>query len=177
MKRAVVLALALTSSLTACGSSSSGASSAAPSATAAAPSATSTGSCTPSGHGTTDLTKKPVVARSTAPAPAETTTIDIVCGTGAEAKKGSSVEVKYVGLLYQNGSEFDSSWGRGANETLPFTVGSGVIPGFSKGTEGMRVGGRREVIIPSKDGYGDTGTGPIPGGATLVFVIDLVKVG
>ena len=174
MKRALVLALVLTGTLTACGASSG-----TPTAVGRTPTpeATDTGSCTPSGSGTTDLTKKPVVARSSAPAPAETTTVDIVCGTGAEAKNGSSVQVRYVGLLYQDGSEFDSSWSRSPTDTLSFTVGSGVIPGFSKGTEGMRVGGRREVIIPSKDGYGDNGTGPIPGGAALVFVIDLVKVG
>jgi peptidylprolyl isomerase len=174
--RVLVLALVLTGTLTACGASS-GTPAPAGRTPTPTPAATETASCTPSGTGTTDLTKKPVVARSSAPAPAETTTVDIVCGTGAEAKNGSSVKVRYVGLLYQDGSEFDSSWSRAATDTLSFTVGSGVIPGFSKGTEGMRVGGRREVIIPSKDGYGENGTGPIPGGAALVFVIDLVKVG
>ena len=131
--------------------------------------------CTPSGTGTTDLTKKPVVTVPKTPAPAETTTIDIVCGTGAQADDGSAVEVKYVGVLYTNGQEFDSSWKSGS--TFPFTVGTGVIPGFSKGVTGMKVGGRREIIIPAKDGYGAQGQPPsIPGGATLIFVIDLVSV-
>jgi len=104
---------------------------------------------------------------------AETTVIDIVCGSGAKAVNGSSVEVKYVGVNYADGTEFDSSWKTSNNYTLPFDIGSGVIAGFSKGTTGMKVGGRREVIIPPKDGYGDGG--PVPGG-TLVFLIDLVKV-
>jgi len=132
--------------------------------------------CQASGTGTTDMGKKPVVAKQSAAAPTETTTIDIVCGTGAQAQDGSDVEVKYLGLLYSNGEEFDSSWSSGPDQTLPFTVGGGVIPGFSKGVAGMKVGGRRMVIIPSKDGYGAQGSPPkIPGGATLIFVIDLVK--
>ena len=132
--------------------------------------------CTPSGSGSTDLSSKPIVAVPTTPPPAETQVIDIVCGTGAQADEGSAVEVKYVGVLYKGGKEFDSSWKGGADKTLPFTVGGGVIPGFSKGVTGMKIGGRREVIIPSKDGYGDTASGPIPAGSTLIFVIDLVKV-
>jgi FKBP-type peptidyl-prolyl cis-trans isomerase len=133
--------------------------------------------CTPSGSGTTDLTKKPAVTVPKAAAPAETTVIDIVCGTGKQADEGSAVEVKYLGVLYADGKEFDSSWSRGNDSTLPFTVGSGVIPGFSIGVTGMKVGGRREIIIPAKDGYGPDGQPPtIPGGATLVFVIDLVTV-
>ncbi len=123
-----------------------------------------------------DLTKKPVVTVPKTPAPTETTIVDIVCGTGAVAGPGSRVEVKYVGVLYDGGTEFDSSWSRGADNTLPFSIGGGVIPGFSKGAEGMRIGGRREVTIPSKDGYGDQANGPIPAAATLIFVIDLVTV-
>lgn len=132
------------------------------------------GTCTPSGKGTTDLATKPVFTVSKDTPPTETTSIDIVCGTGAEAVAGSPVEVKYVGVNYADGAEFDSSWKRGATDTLPFTVGGGVINGFSVGTTGMKVGGRREVVIAPKDGYG--AGGPVPGG-TLVFLIDLVKVG
>lgn len=136
----------------------------------------STGECVPSGTGSTDLTKKPTVAVPTAPAPTETTVVDIVCGSGEPAKQGSKVEVQYLGVSYQDAKEFDSSWSRGS-EPLPVTVGSGVITGFSTGITGMKVGGRREVIIPAKDGYGDQGQPPaIAGGATLVFVIDLVKI-
>ncbi|MCW2600692.1 MAG: Peptidylprolyl isomerase [Frankiales bacterium] len=169
MPRTLVLALLLASTLTGCGSSHAKLTDAVVTQpSAAAP----TGTCEPSGTGTTDLTKKPVYTVPTAKAPTETTVVDIVCGTGAEAVDGSAVEVKYVGVNYADGKEFDSSWARG--DTLPFTLGSGVIAGFSKGTLGMKVGGRREVIIAPKDGYGDAG--PVPGG-TLVFLIDLVKVG
>jgi peptidylprolyl isomerase len=103
---------------------------------------------------------------------------DVVVGTGAAAVAGSAVEVKYVGAFYGTGEEFDSSWSRGADETLPVTLGTGsVIEGFDTGITGMQVGGRRMVVIPSDLGYGPAGQGPIPGGATLVFVIDLVQVG
>jgi peptidylprolyl isomerase len=131
----------------------------------------STAGCTPSKTGTTDLTTKPVFTVPTAKAPTVTTVVDIVCGTGAVAKTGAHVEVKYVGVNYADGKEFDSSWSRG--DTLPFTVGSGVIAGFSRGATGMKVGGRREVIVAPDDGYG--ARGPVPGG-TLVFILDLVSV-
>jgi peptidylprolyl isomerase len=135
-------------------------------------------SCVPSEDGTKDLTKKPVVTVPTTPAPTTTTLVDIVCGTGAEAKERDTVFVKYVGLLYADGKEFDSSWSRGASNTFDFDIGSGVIPGFSKGATGMKVGGRRMVIIPPQDGYGAGGSPPvIPPNATLIFVLDLVKVG
>ena len=101
----------------------------------------------------------------------------MVVGGGAVAAEGAAVEVRYVGAFYETGEEFDSSWSRSAEETLPFTVGAGqVIPGFEQGVEGMAVGGRRAITIPSELGYGEQGTGPIPGGATLVFVVDLVTV-
>lgn len=127
---------------------------------------------------TTDLTEKPVVEGSDAKAPTAVQVADIVEGDGAEATTLSMVEVKYVGALYETGKEFDSSWSRGAEETLPFTVCStGVIPGFAVAPTGMKVGGRRQVTIPSLYGYGEQGSPPaIPGGATLVFVIDLVEV-
>lgn len=129
--------------------------------------------CTPNGTGTTDLSAKPLFTVPVDPAPIATTIMDIVCGTGAEAQPGSAVTVKYVGVDYADGKEFDSSWARGDNETLPFSIGDGVIEGFSKGTTGMKVGGRREVIVAPADGYGSGG--PVPGG-TLVFIIDLVSV-
>lgn len=151
-----------------------------PQATAAEPTAgptqgpsTDNGECQASGEGTTDLTKKPVYTVTKAAPPTETTTTDIVCGKGAQAKEGSTVVAKYVGLNYANGEEFDSSWKVSADNTFEFQVGGNVIPGFSKGATGMREGGRRLVVIPPADGYGDSG--PVPGG-TLVFLIDLVKV-
>ncbi|MCW2667511.1 MAG: Peptidylprolyl isomerase [Frankiales bacterium] len=126
-----------------------------------------------------DLKTKPTVAGSTAPAPRDVQVADIVVGSGAEATTLSKVETKYVGAFYETGKEFDSSWSRGPEDTLPFTVcAQGVVPGFSIAPTGMKVGGRRQVTIPAEFAYGAEGSPPtIPGGATLVFVIDLVKVG
>ena len=114
---------------------------------------------------------------SDAPPPCGLEVADVVVGSGAEAVEGSAVELKYVGAFYETGEEFDSSWSRGADETLPVTLGEGrVIPGFEQAVYGMQVGGRRLVTIPSELGYGPAGQGPIPGDATLVFVLDLVSV-
>ncbi|MGY1839908.1 MULTISPECIES: FKBP-type peptidyl-prolyl cis-trans isomerase [unclassified Modestobacter] len=125
----------------------------------------------------TDLGQKPEVPASEGPAPDELVVEDVVVGDGAEAVEGTTAEVKYVGAFYETGEEFDSSWSRGEDETLPVPLGQGrVIPGFEQGIEGMQVGGRRVVTIPSDLGYGPSGQGPIPGDATLVFVIDLVEV-
>jgi FKBP-type peptidyl-prolyl cis-trans isomerase len=125
----------------------------------------------------TDLAVAPEVPPTDAAPPCDLQVSDVVVGTGAEAVPGSAAEVKYVGAFYGTGEEFDSSWSRGADETLPVTVGGGrVIQGFDQGIQGMKVGGRRMVVIPSDLGYGPNGQGPIPGGATLVFVIDLVSV-
>ena len=128
--------------------------------------------CTAAKVPTTDLKTKPVYTPGTCAAPTATTTTDVVVGTGAEAKAGDDVTVQYVGVNYKDGKQFDASWDSG--NPFPFKIGEGVIPGFSKGVTGMKVGGRRLVVIPPNDGYGDQG--PVPGG-TLAFVIDLVKVG
>ena len=98
-------------------------------------------------------------------------------GSGAEAKSGDEVTVQYVGVNYKNGKEFDSSWSR--NEPYTFPLGAGeVIPGWDQGVEGMKIGGRRELIIPPELAYGETGYPPsIAPNETLVFVIDLLEVG
>lgn len=98
-------------------------------------------------------------------------------GSGEEAKSGDEVTVQYVGVDYKNGKEFDSSWSR--NEPFSFTLGAGqVIPGWDQGVEGMKVGGRRELIIPPELAYGETGSPPAIGpNETLIFVIDLLEVG
>ena len=172
MNRTLVLSLVLAGTLSGCGGSSNDSAQLGTQPSASATTGGS-GTCTPSGSGTTDLKTKPVYTVPKAPAPTETTVTDIVCGTGPAAKAGSQVVAKYVGVNYLTGEEFDSSWKRGVNETFPFTVGEGVIPGFSIGATGMQAGGRRLVVIPPKDGYGDSG--PVPGG-TLAFIIDLVSV-
>jgi peptidylprolyl isomerase len=100
---------------------------------------------------------------------------ELVKGTGATAKTGDEVTVHYVGVGYDSEEEFDSSWGGGP---FPFTLGAGlVIPGWEKGIEGMKVGGRRELIVPPNLAYGPAGRPPSIGpNETLIFVVDLLKV-
>ncbi|MCM9078601.1 MULTISPECIES: FKBP-type peptidyl-prolyl cis-trans isomerase [Streptomyces] len=102
---------------------------------------------------------------------------DIWLGDGAEAKKGDRVSVHYVGVAFSTGEEFDASWNRGS--ALQFQLGIGqVIAGWDQGVQGMKVGGRRKLVIPAHLAYGDRGAGgAIAPGETLIFVCDLVKVG
>jgi FKBP-type peptidyl-prolyl cis-trans isomerase len=123
-----------------------------------------------------NLDTKPKIEASSDPAPTTLEKEDIVVGDGAEAKAGDTVSVQYVGALYDNGKEFDASWDR--NEPFTFKLGGGqVIKGWDEGVEGMKVGGRRKLIIPPDLGYGAQGSPPtIPANATLVFVVDLKSV-
>lgn len=99
---------------------------------------------------------------------------DLTVGTGEEAKAGDLVEVHYVGTL-TDGTEFDASRNRG--QTFSFTIGAGeVIQGWDEGVPGMKVGGVRKLTIPSDMAYGDYGVGSIPGGATLIFEVELVSI-
>lgn len=99
---------------------------------------------------------------------------DIVTGDGEEAKAGQQAVVHYVGVAYSTGEEFDASYNRGAPFTFPLGEGR-VIAGWDQGVQGMKVGGRRELIIPPQLGYGDRGAGGvIAGGETLIFVVDLL---
>lgn len=99
---------------------------------------------------------------------------DVVIGNGTEAAVGDTVSVHYIGTL-QNGQEFDNSNKRG--QPFSFTIGEGrVIKGWEEGVVGMKVGGKRILVIPAAMGYGSKGYGPIPGGATLIFSIELLKV-
>ena len=127
----------------------------------------------------TDLGTKPEIAAGTGEKPSELQYFDIVEGDGEEAQTGDAVEVKYVGAFWETGEEFDSSWSRGEDETIPFGVcRQGVVPGFSVAPTGMKVGGRRQVVLPPEFAYGAAGSPPtIPANSTLVFVIDLVEVG
>lgn len=121
--------------------------------------------------------KPKVTVEKGAKPPKELVSKEIVEGSGEEAKSGDEVSVQYVGVDYKSGKEFDSSWSRNA-EPFPFTLGEGkVIPGWDQGVEGMKVGGRRELIIPPELAYGKAGSPPaIPPNETLVFVIDLESV-
>ena len=120
------------------------------------------------------LSKEPTVTPPPGSAPTKLVTKEIITGTGPEAKAGQSVTVNYVGVLYKGGTVFDASWKR--NETFPFVLGKGqVIPGWDQGVAGMKVGGRRELIIPAELAYGAKGSPPpIPPNAALVFVVDLL---
>ncbi|HET7052597.1 MAG TPA: FKBP-type peptidyl-prolyl cis-trans isomerase [Solirubrobacterales bacterium] len=122
-----------------------------------------------------EKTKPKVTVPKGAP-PKKLESKEIEAGSGAEAKSGDEVTVQYVGVDYKNGKEFDSSWSR--NEPFTFTLGAGeVIPGWDQGVEGMKIGGRRELIIPPDLAYGEAGAPPAIGpNETLVFVIDLLEV-
>jgi peptidylprolyl isomerase len=173
-----LLALAVATSLAACGSDEQPTTTATAESTGPVACQTRAATVEPPAGTSTDLAEAPEVQGSDAPPPCDLEIADVVVGGGAEAVEGSAVALKYVGAFYETGEEFDSSWSRGADETLPVTVGEGrVIPGFEQAIYGMHEGGRRIVTIPSDLGYGPQGTGPIPGDATLVFVLDLVSVG
>jgi len=118
---------------------------------------------------------KPKVTVPDGPPPQKLVINDLEEGTGATAKPGDEVTVNYVGVGYESGKEFDTSWGR---EPFLFGLGAGfVIPGWEKGVEGMKVGGRRELIVPPDLAYGAAGSPPVIGkNETLVFVIDLESV-
>ncbi len=108
--------------------------------------------------------------------PAELEITDIWEGDGPTASPGDTVQVHYVGVAYSTGEQFDASWDR--DEPLSFRLGVGhVIAGWDQGVQGMKVGGRRQLIIPPGLAYGDRGAGnAIAPGETLIFVCDLVSV-
>ena len=108
--------------------------------------------------------------------PTDLVITDLTVGEGAEATSGSTVSVHYVGVAHSTGEEFDASYNRG--EPLQFRLGIGqVIAGWDTGVQGMKVGGRRQLVIPPHLGYGDRGAGGvIKPGETLVFVVDLLEI-
>lgn len=109
-------------------------------------------------------------------APDDLAITDLVVGDGAEAAAGNTVVVHYVGVAHSSGEEFDASYNR--REPPSFRLGVGqVIKGWDQGVQGMKVGGRRQLVIPPHLGYGDRGAGgAIAPGETLIFVVDLVAV-
>jgi peptidylprolyl isomerase len=121
------------------------------------------------------LATEPTITPPKGPAPTKLVTKEIITGTGTEAKAGESVTVNYVGALYSNGKVFDASWLR--KEPFTFGLGEGkVIKGWDEGVVGMRVGGRRELIIPAELAYGKTGSPPkIPPNSPLIFIVDLLS--
>ncbi|NNN01119.1 MAG: FKBP-type peptidyl-prolyl cis-trans isomerase [Acidimicrobiaceae bacterium] len=123
------------------------------------------------------MTEKPLVEPHLGDAPTELIIEDLVVGTGVEAQSGQDAVVHYVGVGVSSGEEFDASWNRG--EPFTFTLGAGyVIQGWDQGVVGMKVGGRRRLVIPAHLGYGERGAGGvIAPGETLIFVVDLLEVG
>ena len=119
---------------------------------------------------------KPTVDPYDGPAPTDLVIEELTTGDGAEARAGQTVEVHYVGVAHSTGEEFDASYNRGS--TFRFPLGAGrVIAGWDQGVAGMKVGGRRKLVIPPHLGYGDRGAGgAIKGGETLIFVVDLLGV-
>jgi peptidylprolyl isomerase len=110
------------------------------------------------------------------PPPAELVIEDLAEGTGGEATPGATVVMHYVGVAWSTGRQFDASWDRG--ETFDFRLGQGqVIAGWDQGVPGMKVGGRRRLVIPPHLGYGARGAGGAIGpNETLLFVVDLLDV-
>ncbi len=119
----------------------------------------------------TELTK-PEIDFPSAPAPQDLVIRDIVVGEGAQAVPGAQVTVHYVGVEYDTGEQFDASWDRGESIAFPL---AGLIQGWQEGIPGMRVGGRRELVIPPRLAYGEIGRHRLAG-KTLIFVIDLLAV-
>jgi peptidylprolyl isomerase len=121
------------------------------------------------------MPEKPLVDPHFGPAPEDLLIEEIIVGTGDEATAGRNAVVHYVGVGVTSGEEFDSSWNR--NEPFVFPLGAGhVIQGWDRGVVGMKVGGRRRLVIPAHLGYGDRGAGGvIAPGETLIFVVDLLE--
>ncbi|GAA3557615.1 FKBP-type peptidyl-prolyl cis-trans isomerase [Microlunatus spumicola] len=122
------------------------------------------------------MPEKPEVDAPEGPPPTELEITDLTVGDGQEAGPGDQVSVHYVGVAHSTGEEFDASYNRGA--PLDFPLGAGrVIRGWDEGVAGMKVGGRRRLVIPPQLAYGDRGAGGVIGpGETLIFVVDLVGV-
>jgi peptidylprolyl isomerase len=120
--------------------------------------------------------ERPTIDKPEGDIPFELGIDDLVEGEGEEATKGSKVSVHYVGVAFSTGDEFDASWNRG--EPFEFKLGAGqVIPGWDAGVEGMKVGGRRKLTVPSAMAYGARGAGGvIKPHEPLVFVVDLLSV-
>ena len=118
----------------------------------------------------------PTVPPVTGKAPTKLVTKDLKAGHGAAAKAGDKLTVNYVGVSCSTGKAFDASYPR--HQPFQLTLGQGqVIKGWDQGLVGMKAGGRRELIIPASLGYGAGGSGAIKGNETLIFVVDLVKIG
>jgi peptidylprolyl isomerase len=174
--------LALGAAVAGCGSSTAPGVVLAPSAGATADSTTASTSTTATTSSATStsttplpsaLKTEPQFSVPTGPAPSKLLVKDLIKGTGPAITSASqTVTVAYVGKVYKTGKVFDASWAHPGKAPLTDPL-TNLIPGWQKGMIGMKVGGRRELIIPPSEGYGSTAQAKIPANSTLVFVIDL----
>ena len=118
------------------------------------------------------MTEQPEIDFPGGDPPTELVITDISVGDGPAASPGAKVTVHYLGVEFESGEEFDSSWGRG--EPIEFPL-AGLIQGWQDGIPGMQVGGRRQLIVPPDQAYGQAGGGHRLSGKTLIFVIDLLE--
>ena len=179
MRRVTLATAAVAIAVAGCGGSDKKAETTATAAPAQTQTATATATAAPSAPAaiSKNLKAKPKIPAPSGQPPAKLVVKDIVKGSGKKAKAGQTVSVQYVGVSWSTGQEFDASWDRG--QPFSFSLGAGqVIPGWDQGVAGMRVGGRRELIIPPDLGYGAQGSPPaIAPNETLIFVVDLKKIG
>lgn len=115
---------------------------------------------------------KPEIDFEPGPPPTQLVSEDLIVGDGDEAAASSTVKVHYLGVDFESGDEFDSSWSRG--EPIDFPLAA-LVKGWQEGIPSMRVGGRRKLVVPPALAYGTSGGHPLSG-RTLVFVIDLLGV-
>ncbi|MEU3298461.1 FKBP-type peptidyl-prolyl cis-trans isomerase [Streptomyces sp. NPDC006678] len=123
--------------------------------------------------GTNTDGKAPSITVPQKPAPTKLVSNYVIEGSGPAVKAGDTVAVQYKGVLWKDGKEFDSSYSKGAPVTFPL---ASVIPGWSKGLEGKKVGSRVLLVVPPDMAYGDQARGPIPAKSTLVFSVDILAV-
>jgi len=143
----------------------------------AAPAPKATTGQAPAVSNAKDLKSKPSIAKPEGDPPTTLIKKDLVVGKGPAIKKGQMATMQYVGVSWSTGQEFDASWNRG--QPFQFPLGQGqVIAGWDDGIPGMKVGGRRELVIPPDQGYGAQGAGGAIGpNETLIFVVDLKRIG
>jgi peptidylprolyl isomerase len=181
----LIAAVALGAAVAGCGSAakapgvalapSDGATADSTTATTSASSTSTTSTATVATPSSGPLSKEPTIAAGKGAPPKKLVVKNLVTGTGPAAADGDTITVNYVGALYSNGKVFDASWKRHQTFTTPLSTGS-IIPGWVQGLSGMKVGGRRELIIPPKLAYGSQAQSGIPANSTLIFDVDLLKV-
>ena len=122
----------------------------------------------------TNDTGRPGVVVPNIEPPAQERIANRINGNGAVVQSGDTVLVQYTGVLWEGGKVFDSSWTKSTPAT--FTVPDQVVPGFAQAVVGQKVGSQVVAIVPPDQGYGDQGSGSVPAGATLVFVVDILGI-